>query len=72
MGIRATRETENICADIAGSDPTSGFIEMAVRELGAERVVYRSDLGGRCFASQIAKVLGAEIPDSARGLILGG
>lgn len=71
LGIRAIRETKNICAGIAGSDPTSGFTEMAVRELGAERVVYGSDVGGRSFASQIAKVLGAEIPDSAKGLILG-
>jgi predicted TIM-barrel fold metal-dependent hydrolase len=72
LGIRAIRETKNICAEIAGSDPTSGFTEMAVRELGAERVIYGSDVGGRSFASQIAKVLGAEIPDSAKELILGG
>jgi predicted TIM-barrel fold metal-dependent hydrolase len=72
LGIRAIRDTKNICAEIAGSDPTSGFTEMAVRELGAERIVYGSDVGGRSFASQIAKVLGAEIPDSAKELILGG
>ena len=45
---------------------------MAVRELGAERVIYGSDVGGRSFASQVAKVIGAEIPDSAKELILGG
>lgn len=72
LGIRAIRETRNICADIAGSDPTSGYTEMAVRELGAERVLYGSDVGGRTFASQIAKVLGADIPDSDKELILGG
>ena len=72
LGIRAIRDVKNICAEIAGSDPTSGFVEMAVRELGAERVVYGSDAGGRSFASQMAKVIGAEIPDSAKGLILGG
>jgi hypothetical protein len=44
---------------------------MAVRELGAERVLYGSDAGGRSFASQLAKVLGAEIPGNARRLILG-
>jgi predicted TIM-barrel fold metal-dependent hydrolase len=72
IGIRAIRESKNIYAEIAGSDPTSGFTEMAIRELGAERVVYGSDVGGRSFASQIAKVLGADIPDSAKELILGG
>jgi predicted TIM-barrel fold metal-dependent hydrolase len=72
LGIRAIRATKNVYAGIAGSDPTSGFVEMAVRELGAERVIYGSDVGGRCFASQVAKVIGAEIPDSAKRLILGG
>src|SRR5690242_1900493 len=72
LGIRAIRDVKNVCAEIAGSDPTSGFVEMAVRELGAERVVYGSDAGGRSFASQMAKVIGAEIPDSAKELILGG
>ncbi len=72
LGIRAIRDSKNVCAGIAGSDPTSGFVEMAVRELGAERVVYGSDVGGRSFASQVAKVIGAEIPDSAKAMILGG
>jgi len=57
---------------LAGSDPTAGFVEMAVRELGAERIIYGSDVGGRSFASQLAKVRGADIPESARALILGG
>jgi predicted TIM-barrel fold metal-dependent hydrolase len=45
---------------------------MAVRELGAERVIYGSDAGGRSFASQLGKVLGAQIPDAAKQLILSG
>jgi hypothetical protein len=71
-GIRIIRATKNVAGDIAGFDPTSGVVEMAVRELGAERVIYGSDAGGRSFASQLAKVLGAEIPDRAKELILGG
>ena len=71
-GIRIIRTTKNVCAEIAGSNPTSGFVEMAVRELGAERVIYGSDVGGRSFASQLSKVIGANIPDSAKELILGG
>jgi predicted TIM-barrel fold metal-dependent hydrolase len=71
-GIRIIRDTKNVSAEIAGSNPTSGFVEMAVRELGAERVIYGSDVGGRSFASQLGKVLGADVPDSAKELILGG
>lgn len=70
-GIRAVRSFANVHAEISGSDPTAGFVEMAVRELGAERVLYGSDFGGRSFASQLAKVTGAEIPDAAKKLILG-
>ena len=71
-GIRIIRDMKNVSAEIAGSNPTAGFVEMAVRELGAERVIYGSDVGGRSFASQLGKVLGAEIPESAKELILGG
>lgn len=72
LGIRVLREARNVFAECAGFDPVAGMIEMAVRELGAHRVVYGSDVGGRSFASQAAKVLGAGIPDAAKELILGG
>jgi predicted TIM-barrel fold metal-dependent hydrolase len=62
LGIRAVRAHKNVAVDLGGSDPTAGFVEMAVRELGAERVLYGSDAAGRSFASQLGKVLGAEVP----------
>ena len=70
-GLRAIRPHQNVSADLGGGDPTAGFTEMAVRELGAQRVIYGSDVGGRSFASQLAKVFGADIPESAKRLILG-
>jgi uncharacterized protein len=72
LGIRAIRATKNVYCGLAGSDPTSGYVEMAVRELGAERVIYGSDVGGRSFASQVAKVVGANVSESEKRLILGG
>ena len=71
IGIRAIRDCKNVYADLCGSDPTAGYTEMAVRELGAARVLFGSDAGGRSFASQLAKVFGADIPESAKKLILG-
>jgi predicted TIM-barrel fold metal-dependent hydrolase len=68
-GIRVIRPLKNVSIDLAGSEPTAGYAEMAVRELGAERVIYGSDAGGRSFASQLAKVSGADIPDEAKRLI---
>jgi predicted TIM-barrel fold metal-dependent hydrolase len=70
LGLRAIRPHTNVYAELGGGDPAAGFTEMAVRELGPERVLYGSDAGGRSFASQLAKVLGADIPDSARRLVL--
>ena len=64
------RAYPNVSIDIAGSDPTAGLVEMAVRELGAERVIYGSDCGGRSFASQIAKVHGAVISEREKRLRL--
>ncbi len=67
----AIRAQPYVWADICGCDPTAGMVEMLVRELGAERVLYGSDAGGRSFASQLAKVQGADIPAESRRLILG-
>lgn len=68
-GVQAIRHLKNVYADLAGSDPVAGFTEMAVRELGPERVLYGSDAAGRSFASQLAKVHGANVPDSTKQLI---
>jgi uncharacterized protein len=70
VGLRAILPHRNVLADLAGGDPVAGITEMAVRELGPERVVYGSDAPGRSFASQLAKVLGAEIPEEAKAGIL--
>lgn len=71
QGIRAIRAQKHVPIGIGGSDPTAGFVEMAVRELGPERVIYGSDIGGRSFSSQLAKVQGANISERAKRLILG-
>ncbi len=71
-GIRAIRATKNVWGDICGADPTAGVVEMAVRELGAGRIIFGSDAGGRSFASQLAKVASADLSDADKQLILGG
>ena len=71
-GIRAVRRSTNVSVSLGGFDPTAGAVEMAVRELGAGRVLYASDAGGRSFASQLAKVQGANIPPADKQRILGG
>ena len=70
LGIRAVRRQPNIFVDLAGSEPTAGMTEMAVRELGASRVLFGSDASGRSFASQLAKVYDARISADDRRAIL--
>lgn len=71
LGLRAVRHLKNVYVDLAGFDPVAGCTEMAVRELGAARVLYGSDAPGRSFASQLGKVYGADLPESSKRLILG-
>jgi len=72
LGIRAVRATPNVAIDIAGFEPRPGWVEMGVRELGPERVVFGSDFPGRSFASQLAKVDSAALSPDVRRMILGG
>ncbi len=71
-GIAAVREHKNISIGLGGFDPTAGVTEMAVRELGSDRILWGSDAPGRSFASQLAKVTGATITAESREKILGG
>jgi predicted TIM-barrel fold metal-dependent hydrolase len=57
--------------ETSGFDPTAGFIEMAVRELGARRILYGGHLPSRSLATELSKVLGAAISDEERMLIFG-
>ena len=71
LGVRAVRSLSNVAVDLGGGDPTAGIVETAVRELGAERVLYGSDIPGRSFASQLGKVFSADLTEAQRALILG-
>ncbi len=44
---------------------------MAVRELGAERIVFGSHLPSRSLGTELGKVLAAEISEADKRLILG-
>lgn len=72
LGIRSVSGIPNVMLEVSGSYPTEGFVEMAVREVGADRVMFGSDMPGRSLASQLAKVQGAQITEAEKELILGG
>ena len=51
-GIRAVQNSPNILVETSGFDASAGFIEMAVRELGAERIVFGSHLPSRSLGTE--------------------
>ena len=69
-GVKCALGLHNVLMDIGGNEATNGYTELLVRYLGAERVVYGSDATGRSFASQLAKVYGADITGEEREKIL--
>ncbi len=69
-GIEALVDVPNVVVDTSGGDPESGMVEMAVRRLGADRVVYGSDAPIRHFGVTMNKVLGADISAADKRAIL--
>lgn len=70
-GIRAVRDSPNVLIETSGFDATAGFIEMAVRELGPERIVFGSHLPSRSLGTELGKVVGANVSERDKRLILG-
>jgi hypothetical protein len=71
QGIRAVQKSPNVLVETSGFDSTAGFVEMAVRELGAERVVFGSHLPSRSLGTELAKIIGARISEADKRRILG-
>jgi len=71
LGILRHR-APNAAVDISGSFPQKGMVEALVKDMGANRILFGSDILGRSQASQIAKVIFEDIPDPTKGQILYG
>ncbi len=69
-GVQDVRPHANVWVDTSGAQPVAGMVEYGVRELGAERLVFGSDAPGRDLAVQLARVLGADLTEAQRQLIL--
>ena len=69
-GIEALVNLPNVVVDTSGGDPESGILEVAIKRLGAKRIVYGSDAPIRHFGVMINKILGAEIRKTDKQSIL--
>lgn len=71
LGIRSIRSTENVFLEFAGSDPQSGGVDLAANELGTDRLVWGGHGPGRSYATELAKVLEANLSEEERTKVFG-
>lgn len=72
-GVRGVLEAKglpNLWIDTSGGLPDDGLIEFAVEHLGADRVIYGSDLPGRSTGVAIHRVLGTQLSAREKRMIL--
>lgn len=67
-GLKAVKDAPNIYPCTSGTGVDSGSIEMGVREVGADRVIFGTD---NAICGCLGKVYGAKIGAADRRLILG-
>ena len=70
-GVQDIADLPNVWVDTSGSQPDAGFVEYAVDQLGADRILFGSDMPIRDYGVQLAKVTGAQIDADAKTKILG-
>src|SRR2546427_9022609 len=66
LGVRAVRPFKNVLLEFSGSDPHSGMVEYAIRELGVDRLVWGGDRPRRRSAPEAGKGFGAGISKTGR------
>ena len=69
--MRAIRPHKNVLLEFAGSDPHSGSVDYAVRELGADRVVWGGHGPSRSYATELGKVLDSNLTRAERMKVFG-
>jgi len=69
-GVQDILPCPNLYIDTSGSQCFSGVVEYGVSVLGADRILFGSDIPGRDFAVQLGRIYGADISDEDRDKIL--
>lgn len=69
--IKAAKEFENLYLDITGSQVMYGTVEMLVREVGDERVLFGTDTPFLDPRPQVGRVIYSRLPERTKRKILG-
>lgn len=72
LGVRVVRPQSNVLLEFAGSDPHSGAVDYAARELGADRLVWGGHGPSRSYATELGKVLDSDLSRADRMKVFGG
>ncbi|MBI4622879.1 MAG: amidohydrolase family protein [Verrucomicrobia bacterium] len=72
LGVRAIRPVKNVLFEFAGSDPHSGAVEYAIKEVGVNRIVWGGHGPSRSYATELGKIFDADISRADRMKIFGG
>ena len=70
--INTIANYRNVYTDTSGTPIGAGEVALAVNRLGAERVIFGSDLPYACLASNLGKVLGARLSEREFELVTEG
>ncbi len=71
LAIRTVRGQENVMLEFSGADPHSGSVDLAVKELGVDRIVWGGHGPSRSFSTEFSKVLDADLPHKDKMKIFG-
>jgi predicted TIM-barrel fold metal-dependent hydrolase len=69
-GVLAVKDCDNLVIDTSGAAPEAGIVEYAVAQLGADRVLYGSDVPIRDFAVALARITGTQLDAATQRKIL--
>lgn len=69
-GVLAVKDCPNVVVDTSGAAPEAGLVEYAVAQLGAERVLYGSDVPIRDFGVALARITGTRLKATTQRKIL--
>jgi predicted TIM-barrel fold metal-dependent hydrolase len=69
-GVQAVKPFPNLVVDTSGAAPETGIVEYAVEQLGADRILYGSDVPIRDFGVAIARITGSRLNATVQRKIL--
>lgn len=69
-GVLAVKGCPNVVVDTSGAAPEAGIVEYAVAQLGADRVLYGSDVPIRDFGVALARITGSRLNAATQRKVL--